>query len=148
MNAPAPVAARWKIWAAAAALFVAGLGVGAVLTGAVVGRIVRKTLATAATGQGALLERGADRLHARLVKELDLAPDQAIGVRRSIDASTSRLKTLRHESREEVRRITREGFVDIARQLTPAQRAEFRRQAREKLDRLGLPADLETTSEE
>jgi fructose-1,6-bisphosphatase/inositol monophosphatase family enzyme len=144
MNTPAPAAARWKIWAAAAALFVAGLGVGAVLTGAVVGRIVRKTLAAASTGQGALLERGAERVHARLVKELDLAPAQSAAVRRSLDASVARLKSVREKTRDEVRLIARDGFVDIARELTPAQRADFRRHARERLTRLGLDADALT----
>ncbi len=138
MTPPSPAPARWKIWAAAAALFFAGLGVGAVLTGAVVGRIVRKTLAAAATGQGALIERGADRLHARLERELALDPAQSAAVRRSLDASVARLKTTREKTREEVRLIAREGYVAIARQLSPAQRDEFRRNARERLTRLGL----------
>lgn len=129
---------RWKIWAAAAALFLAGLATGTAITAAVVGRIVRKNIEAAASGQGQLIERGADRIHSRLVKDLDLTPAQSDAVRSSLDATVTKLKGLRDQTRDEVRQIARSGFVDITRQLTPAQREEFRKNARARLERFGF----------
>ncbi len=139
---------RWKIWAAAAALFLSGLAVGSVITVAVAGRIIRKNLETAASGQGNLIERGADRIHARLVKDLELDATQSTAVRQSLDATTTKLKAVREQTRDEIRQIARSGFVDIYRQLTPAQRDEFRRGARARLERFGFGTDTEALTAE
>ena len=132
---------RWKFWAAAAALFIAGLATGTALTAAVVGRIVRKNIEAAASGQGQLIERSADRIHSRVVEDLDLSPAQSDAVRQSLGATATKLKDLREQTRDEVRQIARSGFIDIARQLTPAQREEFRKNARSRLERFGFGAE-------
>jgi Spy/CpxP family protein refolding chaperone len=139
---------RWKIWAAAAALFLSGLAVGSVITVAVGGRIIRKNLEAAASGQGKLIERGADRVHARLVKDLDLNAAQSTAVRACLDTTATKLKAVRETTREEVRQIARSGFVDIYRQLTPAQRDEFRRNARARLERFGFGTDTDALTAE
>ncbi len=139
---------RWKIWAAAAALFIAGLATGTAITAAVVGRIVRKNIEAAASGQGQLIERSADRIHSRLVKDLDLTPAQSDAVRRSLDTTANKLRGLREQSRDEVRQIARSGFIDIARQLTPAQREEFRKNARARLERFGFGAEGDSLTSE
>jgi hypothetical protein len=139
---------RWKIWAAAAALFLSGLAVGSFITVAVAGRIIRKNLETAASGQGKLIERGAERIHTRLVKDLELDSAQSAAVRACLDTTTTKLKAVRETTRDEVRQIARSGFVDIHRQLTPAQREEFRRNARARLERFGFGADTESLTAE
>jgi t-SNARE complex subunit (syntaxin) len=142
MNTPSTP--RWKIWAAAAVLFITGLAAGSAVTVAVVGRIVRKNIEAAANGQGRLIERGADRIHERLVKELDLDADQSTAVRRSLDSTVTKLKAVREQTRDEVRQIARSGLLDVARQLTPAQREEFRRKVRSQLQRFGFGSASES----
>ena len=132
---------RWKTWAAATALFLSGLAVGSVVTVAIGGRIIRKNLEAAASGQGKLIDRGADRIHARLVKDLDLNPAQSSAVRHSLDTAATKLKAVREHTRDEVRQIARTGFMDIYRDLNPAQREQFRRNVRARLDRFGFGSE-------
>jgi hypothetical protein len=139
---------RWKIWAAATAIFLSGLAAGSVITVAVAGRIVRKTIEAAANGQGKLIERSADRIHARLVKDLALSPAQSAAVRHSLDTATNKLKAIREQTRDEVRQIARTGFVDIYRDLSPAQREQFRRNARVRLERFGFGSETDLLTAE
>ena len=129
---------RWKIWAAAAALFFSGLAVGLVVTVAIAGRIVRKTIEAASSGQGAFIDRGAERLHSTLVAELKLDPAQSSAVRQSLDVTTTKLKAVRSQTRDELRQIARAGFLDISRQLSPEQREKFRQKAQSRMERIGL----------
>jgi Spy/CpxP family protein refolding chaperone len=137
MNAP-----RWKIWAAVAGLLLIGGALGAVATVAVIGRVVRHEVSRFGRDLGGP-ERMTDRLHTRLVRELDLDAAQAAQARQALEKAATSIQASRGQLRQEMRGALRTAFAEISHELTPPQRTKFRAAMQGRLKNSGLGADAE-----
>ncbi len=139
------ISSRWKAALAALFLFVAGIAVG---VGGTVGygvRHFRQTVRDPAAA-GVRSERAMDRIHTRLVKELALDAAQSAMVQTELERTRAEIRAQRLENAQRTRRTLAAGFLRIGANLPPEKRAEFRKLAARRLERLGL--DLRDTSPE
>lgn len=137
MNTSSP---RWKIWLAAAALFTAGVAVGAVVTFGIGVRLIRQRLLAPAADHS-FADRATARIETLLAKELTLTPDQTVKVHAALEQAASRMKSIRVDAVRDVRHALRETIVDIRTHLSPAQATQLDHLVAERLDRLGITAD-------
>lgn len=141
MTTTAPVS-RWKIWLAAAALVLAGAGLGSIATVFVAGRFIRHAIERAGT-HPELSERVMARVHSQLVSKLHLDASQSADVRRALDSAAARVGKLRGETRAELREILRDTAGAIDARLGPEQSREFHDDLRARLRRIGFAADAD-----
>lgn len=92
----------------------------------------------------------AERFVARLGQDLDLTPDQRERVRLIVEEQKARMESRRKGWRLEVRVLAREGEGQIARLLTPAQTERYQRLAdsiHSRMDRLLWTSEDSTTAQ-
>lgn len=131
------IASRWKAALAALFLFVAGIAVGVLGTVGIGLRQIRLTFREPAVMQGRG-ERAIDRMHSRIVKELDLDTAQSAHVRAELERTAAELSTVRSENRQRIRRLLAGTALRIGADLPPEKRTELRRLMVQRLSRLGI----------
>ncbi|MFT3830428.1 MAG: hypothetical protein QM691_12065 [Opitutaceae bacterium] len=133
---------HWKALLAAFFIFMTGIAVGVLGT---IGYGVRHTRAllrepAAAPGR---FERAAGRIEKRLVDELALDETQAAAVHREFARTATELRSLRVETVQRTRRTIAATLLRIGAELPPEKRAELRRLASRRLQRLGMESTIE-----
>lgn len=131
---------RWRGWLMAAVIFVLGIAVGGASVTWLGARAVRRSLHGGPNAPAGLAERAAVRIGADLKKNLELTPDEARRVQAILDESAANLRTMRREALRnawiELRKSTRQ----VAAELPPEKRDEFRRIILRRYERLGMRA--------
>lgn len=131
------ISSRWKAALAALFLFVAGIAVG---VGGTVGYGIRHFRQTMRDPAATTIrsERAMERLHTRLVQELALDAGQSAMVQAELEHTRAEIRVQRLENAQRTRRTLAAGLLRIGANLPPEKRAEFRKLATRRLERLGL----------
>jgi len=136
-------ASNWRGWLVAAAIFVLGVAVGAAGMTWIGVRRIRQVLASP-PGTYGLADRAAARIGANLTDSLDLTPEQSARVQAILERAAGRLKVVRLRAAGQARAELREAVEQIANELPPEKRVEFRRILARRYERLGLtPPELD-----
>jgi hypothetical protein len=130
-------AGHWRGWVVATAIFVLGVAVGAAGMTWVGIRRIRHALAAPASAYGAA-DRTAARIGANLTDALALTPEQSARMQASLDRAAVRMKGVRVRAALQARVELRAALDEIAQELPPEKRAEFRRLVARRYERLGL----------
>lgn len=131
------MSSKWKAILAAMALLTVGFAGGVVATSSYGLHLVRQTLREPSDARP--MNRLAERVHRRMVKELDLTPEQSQQVRDELQATVAQLRQVRSESLQRTRQIVREAQPRLASVLTPEQRVKFEKMAERRMRWLGDP---------
>jgi Spy/CpxP family protein refolding chaperone len=117
----------WKVFLAFTGIFVAGILVGGLVT-------LRwgKNFTQRLPGG----EQFGPQLMERLVKQLDLTPDQQAKVKPIVDSATEELRQLRHTTQRTTASVLVRMQGDIAAVLTPDQKAKFDAQVSQARERI------------
>lgn len=134
---------HWKAWVAALALFVSGIGVGGAVTAWVGLRDVREGVRGNGPGRG-MGQRAVETIRRDLTRELELTAEESARVQVILDQSAARIRLLRLQAARQAAGELRASARQIAEELPPEKRAEFRRIMAKRFQRLGVdPADKE-----
>ena len=131
------MSSKLKAILAAMALLTVGFAGGVVATSSYGLHLVRQTLRE--PGDARPMNRLAERVHRRMVKELDLTPEQSQQVRDELQATAAQLRQVRSESLQRTRQIVREARPRLAFVLTSEQRVKFEKMADRRMRWLGEP---------
>jgi hypothetical protein len=137
---------HWKALLAAFFLFVAGVAVGVLGMVGYGMRHTRALLREPAATPGRF-ERATGRVEKRLVAELSLDEAQAAVVHREFARAATEMRTLRVETVQRTRRTVAATLLRIGTELPPEKRAELRRLAARRLQRLGLDLTTEPAAD-
>lgn len=131
--------ASWRAWLLAAGFLVLGAAIGGAAVTMIGIRKFRQTLRDPSAGPG-LAERAVERIGSDLTQSLSLTPEQSARVKERLGVSAGKMRALRMEFVQNARDEIRAALRDIARDLPPDKRAEFRRLVIRRYEKLGLQA--------
>lgn len=138
---------HWKALLAAFFIFVIGIAVGVLGTVGYGVRHTRALLREPAAAQGRF-ERATGRIEKRLVSELALDEAQAAIVHREFARTAAELRAQRVETLQRTRRTIGATILRIGAELPPEKRAELRRLAARRLQRLGMEVTTDPAGKE